>query len=161
MYLAHRIGDAWLHLALPSPVNNVHSHRFKLLFVLQLFFCFRFALDTKHAAFAPLCCTCTCEESNSMDTSVRERDYVLVPPVNPFPYAPTVVQDEIACPTLFYHHQRPIPGYFGISCVYLLVVFEVFLQWILANEKQEAGICLHHETAVQLSCESVVVSGTV
>lgn len=76
MYLAHRIGDAWLHLALPSPVNNVHSHRFKLLFVLQLFFCFRFALDTKHAAFAPLCCTCTCEESNSMDTSVRERDYV-------------------------------------------------------------------------------------
>lgn len=37
----------------------------------------------------------------------------------------------------------------------------MFRQWILANEKQEAGIGLHPEIAVQLSCETVVVGGTV
>lgn len=84
---------------------------------------------------------------------------MLVPPINPFPYAPTVAQDEIA---FFFRHQRPIPGYFGISCIHLLVLFEVkILQWILANEEQETDICLRHETAVQLSYESVVVGGTV
>ncbi len=82
---------------------------------------------------------------------------MLVPPINPFPYAPTVTQDEIA----FFRHQRTIPGYFGISCIHLLVLFEEFLQWILANEEQEADICLRHETAVLLSNESVVVGGTV
>lgn len=55
------------------PVTNVHCHRFKRFFV---FFWFRFACDTKHAAFAPFCCTCTCEESDSSDISVRENDYV-------------------------------------------------------------------------------------
>lgn len=58
--------------------------------------------------------------------------------------------------------KRPIPGYFGITCVYLLVVFgEGILQWILANEEQETGMYLRHEIAVQLSCGSVVVGGTV
>lgn len=77
--MADRIGDAWLRLVFgtsTSPVTNVHCHRFKWFFVFQLFFWFRFALDTKHAAFAPLCCTCTCEESDSPDRSVRERNYV-------------------------------------------------------------------------------------
>lgn len=58
--------------------------------------------------------------------------------------------------------KRPIPGFFGISCIYLLVLFgNVFLQWISSNKEQETGMYLHHEIAVQLSCESVVVGGTV
>lgn len=43
--------------------------------------------------------------------------------------------------------KRPIPGYFGISCIYLLVLFgKVFLQWISTYEEQETGMYLHHET---------------
>lgn len=157
--MADQIGDAWLRLVFStstSSVTNVHCHRFKLFFVLQLFFWFRFALDTKHAAFAPLCCTCTCEESDSPDRSVRERNYMcwshrsihfLMPQQSPRMKLHFFVINE--------------PGYFGISCIHLLVLFEEFLQWILANEEQEADICLRHETAVLLSNESVVVGGTV
>ncbi len=122
------------------------------------FFWFRFALDTKHAAFAPLCCTCTCEESDSPDRSVRERNYMCWSHRSIHFLKP---QQSPRMKLHFFPHQWPIPGYFGISCVHLLVLFEVFLQWILANEEQETGICLRHETAVQLSCESVVVGGTV
>lgn len=139
--------------------SDVHCHRFKWLFVLQLFFWFHFALDTKHAAFAPLCCTWTCEESWT-DRSVRECDYVwwshqsihqFLMPQQPRMKFITVLSSPTTCSWLLSR----------ISCIALLVLFEVFLQWILANGEQETGMCLRHETAVQLWSESVVVGGTV
>lgn len=108
-------------------------------------FWFRFALDTKHAAFAPLCCTCTFEESNGWKCA-RVWWRVLVPPLDPFPYGPTVAQDETACPNLFYHHHQNDPflvtlGFLAFICWFFLgrCFFNGFR---LTKSKKWACICI-------------------